>query len=42
MERFIAYANYMPSLQHARDWSHEATKNALSAYKMTDIVNYMF
>ena len=29
----------MSSLQQARDWSHEATKNFLNANKMIDIVN---
>ena len=29
----------MPSLQHVRGWSHEATKNILNANNMTDIVN---
>ena len=30
------------SLQHARGWSHEETKNGLNANKMTDIVNDVF
>ena len=32
----------VPSLQHARDWSHGATKNVPNANKMIDIVNYVF
>ena len=32
----------MSCLQHARGWSHEATKNVLNANKMTDIVSYVF
>ena len=33
---------YKDCLQHARDWSHEATRNVHNANKMTDIVNYVF
>ena len=28
-------------LQHARGWSHEATKNVHNANKMTDIISYV-
>ena len=33
---------YKDCLQHARGWSHEASKNVLNANKMTDTVNYVF
>ena len=32
----------MSSLQHARGWSHEVTKNILNTNKMADIVNDVF